>query len=113
MVPGLDRYFVTSHYDDPASVLGIYGPEIVGSVRGLLHGFTTTPGMLGVICSAVGGALAAVVAMLLTHAPITAGLVGAGAFLIVFTLEVASSQRRMSRLWRSLDAIFPRDGTRR
>jgi hypothetical protein len=110
MVPGLERYFVTSHYDDARSVVGLYGPEIVGTVGGLVHGFTTTPGMLGVICSAVGGALAAVVTMLLTHVPGTAGLAGGAAFAIVFVLQVASSQRRVSRFFGSLEAMFPRDG---
>jgi hypothetical protein len=109
MVPGLEEYFMTSHHDDATSVVGIYGPEIVGTVAGLMHGFTTTPGMLSVICSAVGGALAAVIAMLLTHAPDIAGLVGGGSFVVLFLVLVAMSQRRVSRLWRSLEARYPRD----
>lgn len=114
MVPGLDRYFVTSHFDDARSVVGMYGPEVAGTVRGVLHGFTTTPGMLSVICSAVAGALAAVVAMLLTHTPGTAGLSGGLAFVVVFVLQVASSQRRVSAFFGSLQAMFPRDeGARR
>ncbi len=55
MVPGLERYFVSSHFDDVASVLAFYGPSASGPIRGMLHGLTTTPGMVSVMCTAVTG----------------------------------------------------------
>jgi hypothetical protein len=109
MVPGLEPYFVTMHHDDVRSVLALYGPQIAGTLAGVLHGFTTTPGMLGVICAAVGGALAAVVATLLTHTASSAALVGAASFVALFVIQVAISQRRIAAFWRSLVSVFPRD----
>jgi hypothetical protein len=51
--------------------------------------------------------------MLVTHTPGTAGLAGGVAFVLVFVLEVASSQRRVTRFFGSLDARFPRDAAAR
>jgi hypothetical protein len=110
MVPGLGDYFVTGHHDDAMSVVAMYGPRIVGTVAGIVHGFTTTPGMLSVICSAVAGALAAVLAMLMTHVPATAELAGGLVFVIVFVIEVVYAQRVIAGFWRSLQVRYPRDG---
>lgn len=108
MVPGLERYFVSSHYDDINSVLSFYGPAAGGPIRSLLHGLTTTPGMIGVICSAVAGALGAVIALLLTHEPGTAALIGAAAFVVVFValniLVIIEVRHGML----GLRAMFPR-----
>jgi len=111
MVPGVDEYFVTGHHDDAKSVVAMYGPEIVGTAAGIAHGFTTTPGMLSVICSAVAGTLAAVVAMFMTHVPATAELAGGLAFLIVFVITLVYAQRQIARFWRSLQSRYPKDGT--
>ncbi len=111
MVPGLERYFVSSHYDDVVSVLSFYGPLSSDPVSNIAHGLTTTPGMIGVICSAVAGALGAVVAVLLTHDPATAALSGIAAFLGFFgaiTLYMITSIRRNTR---DLHALFPRPDT--
>ena len=108
MVPELQRYFITSHFDDVASVLAFYGPAAASPIRSLLHGLTTTPGMLGVICAAVAGALGAVVTILLTHVATTAAAVGIVAFLGVFVALTAWSIIGVRRYFRSLRAIFPR-----
>ncbi|MFL5778344.1 MAG: hypothetical protein ACJ761_05325, partial [Chloroflexota bacterium] len=68
MTPGLARYFVTSDRDDLEGVLATYegtsATEMaMGRVpfAGLLHGFSTNTGMVGVVVSLVGGSLAGVV----------------------------------------------------
>ena len=83
MVPGLEPYFVASHHDDIDSVLAFYGPAAASPIRSLLHGLTTTPGMLSVISAAVAGALGAVVALLATHQASTAAVMGGAAFVVV------------------------------
>src|SRR5262245_53608167 len=83
MVPGLERYFITSHYDDMASVSMFYGPADASPLRGIAHGLTTMPGMVGVICEAVLGMLVAIIVLLLTHDPLVAGLLGAGTFFVL------------------------------
>jgi hypothetical protein len=108
LVPGLERYFVTSNHDDLASVLAFYGPATAGLGRSIVHGLTTTPGMLSVICSAVGGALGAVIAVLFTHDMVTATLAGALGFLVGFVVLTAALIEQVRRNTIGLKAVFPR-----
>ena len=66
IVPPLEPYFVTSHFDDFAGVMAVYGAPAghVGRVRPVAHGLTTTGGMVGVIVAAVAGALGATLALI-------------------------------------------------
>jgi len=113
MVPGLERYFISSHHDDIASVLAHYGPSAGGGLlRGIIHGYTTTPGMIGVICAAVGGVLAAIVAMLLTHEPATAGLAGLAGFLAVNAVLNTIIVLQVFGTMRGTEATFPSDEAR-
>ena len=108
LVPGLERYFVTSKYDDLASVLSFYGPVTAGPIRSMVHGLTTTPGMVGVICSAVGGALCAVIAVLLTRDTATAAVAGGIGFVVGFVTLTAIMIARVRRETMGLAAAFPR-----
>lgn len=108
MVPGLERYFTTSSYDDFDSTLSIYGPPEMSAWRGLVHGFTTTPAMIAVICCAVGGGLLAVLIMLATHDPVLAGVGGGIAFLILFVVSVVIAGRTVEGFGRSLVVNFPK-----
>jgi hypothetical protein len=108
MVPDLERYFITSKHDDAASVLSFYGPAAASPLRSLAHGLTTTPGMIGVICAAVAGALGAVIAILLTHEPVIASSAGVLTFLLVFLILNAFVIVRVRRGMRELRSIFPR-----
>jgi hypothetical protein len=109
MVPGLERYFVSTHYDDVVSVLSFYGPAAVRRpIKGVLHGLTTTPGMIGVICSAVAGALGAVVAVLLTHHAGTAAATGLAAFIVLFVTLSLVMMTTIRRSMRNVRAMFPR-----
>lgn len=109
MVPGLEPYFITKQHDDAASVLSHYGASPTVGAFDVLHALTTTPVMVGVICSAVAGALAAVLAVLLTHAALVAGIAGLGAFVVVFIGITSAVRRRVGAMWRSMQVIFPRD----
>lgn len=110
MVPSIERYFVTSQYDDFASVAAFYGPVDTSPLRGLLHGLTTAPGMLGVICSAVGSGLAATVALLATHDPGIAGAAALTAFVIVFGMLTLAFVRGATKVADRMPAMFPRPG---
>ncbi len=93
MVPGLEPYFSTSRYDDVRGVFEVYGNAAeIGSLAGVLHGFTTVIGMIGVISSVVAGALAGVVLLLLGVAGMSAGI---GA-LVALGMGIALSLRAMA-----------------
>jgi len=108
MVPGLEPYFISSHHDDIESVLSFYGPGEAGALRGLLHGFTTTPGMVGVICSAVSGVLTAVLALLVNHDPAIAAVAGVVAFSVVVVVLTGIVMVNVFAMMRRLKAVFPR-----
>jgi hypothetical protein len=66
MVPGLEPYFITSFHDDARGVLAAYGGGIQtksGPVIEILHGLTTTPGMIATIDAMIVGAMGALIAL--------------------------------------------------
>lgn len=107
MVPGLEPYFITSPYDDFASVVAFYGPASASRLRGMVHGFTTMPGMVGVICCAIAAMLAAVLVLLATHDPALAGTVAVMAFAILFLVVVLVGYRTAMSFGAALDAKWP------
>jgi hypothetical protein len=112
MVPELERYFITSHHDDMDSVLAIYGPAEFSQVRSIAHGFTTMPGMVAVICSAVAGGLVAVLVLLATHDPFLAGAAGLVGFIGCFVVGVAMAIRAVDRFVSSVESRFPAPGAK-
>lgn len=109
MVPTLQPYFSTSDHDDLQSVVAIYGTTPPhGSILGnFAHGLTTTPGMVGTITAAVGGAFAAALVLLLGATPmigIVAGLVG---FAILAGLVWTAALRQFEAIERTMDVRFP------
>ena len=107
MVPELERYFITAHHDDMNSVLAFYGPEEMSPFRGILHGFTTMPGMIAVICSAVAGGLVAILVLLATHDAFVAGAAGLIGFVTSFVVGVAIAVRSIGRFVASVESKFP------
>jgi hypothetical protein len=108
IVPGLDPYFVTSPYDDMASIVGMYGTSARrGRLGDLLHGFTTTPGMISAICGAVGAGVAAALVLLATHDPTLAAASGVAAFLVLFVVETIAIGGRVKHFLRNVDVRFP------
>jgi len=109
MVPTLEPYFSTSRHDDLLGVLSVYGasPERPSLIGNYLHGLTTTPGMVGMINAALGGALAADLAFLLG----TSGAIGIAIGLAVFALLMAVTWIVATRVFGSVDrqltARFP------
>ena len=113
MVPGLEPYFITSKYDDFNSVASFYGSPDASPLQGVLHGFTTMPAIISVICAAVGSVLAAVLVLLATHDGSLAGIVAALAFLASFAVFAVFGFRAATSFIRSMHAQWPappRDG---
>ena len=107
MVPGLDRYFITSKYDDFASVAAFYGPESNSLIKGLLHGFTTMPGMIGVILAAITGVLAAVLLLLATADAMLASTLGVVTFVVAFLVLLFMSYSAAMGFIRRMEAKWP------
>lgn len=64
MVPGLEPYFVSGFHDDARGVLATYGyGDRPGILPNILHGLTTTIGMVATIDAMILGALGALVAI--------------------------------------------------
>jgi len=111
MVPELDQYFITSGFDDYRSVTSFYGQAPLDSFGAILHGFTTAAAMVAVICSAVAGALAAVILILATHDPRVAAIGGGVTFIVFGTMSFVVAGRQIRAFLASLDVRFPRPGS--
>jgi hypothetical protein len=55
MVPAVAPYLTTSIHDDMAGVLVTYGPNNFSGLQSLIHGLTTTGGMVGLTVSLIAG----------------------------------------------------------
>ena len=110
IVPGLEPYFITSGHDDFESVMTFYGPPTneLGTLGDLAHGLTTAPGMISVICTAVAGALAAVVALFVSHDVMVAALAGLAGFALCFIGLSVVLFRQALGFSAKLPAMFPR-----
>ena len=111
MVPGLEPYFISSHHDDFASVAAFYGPVESTPLRGMLHGFTTMPGMISVICSAVGGVLVGVLLLLVTDDPMLAGISGVAVFLLLFLVGLFVGFKAATGFVNRMEAKWPAPGS--
>jgi hypothetical protein len=113
MVPGTAPYFMSGHHDDPESVLSQYGPVISTPTRQLVHGLTTTPGMIGVITCGVAAALAGVLVMLATQDPRLAGIVAGVMFVVLNVALIVMVSGNIRRFWQALHIMFPKDHAER
>jgi hypothetical protein len=109
MVPTLGPYFSTSLHDDLASTVSIYGttPAQASPLGNLAHGLTTTPGMVGTITAAVGGAFAAALTLLLGAIPIIAIIAGLAAFAILTVVVWLAALRQFQAIERTMETRFP------
>lgn len=112
MVPGLEDYFITSRYDDAESVLAFYGPSAPSAIGGILHGFTTMPGMIAVICSAVGGVLVAVLVLLATDDGMLAGAGAVLTFVVLFLVGLYYGFKAATDFATSMEARWPAPGSK-
>ena len=65
ILPGLEPYFVTGFYDDARGVLATYGDvtRATSILPNVLHGLTTTIGMVGTIDTMIVGGIVAIAAL--------------------------------------------------
>jgi hypothetical protein len=109
IAPGLEPYFVAPWHDDLAGILRIYStgrPEPSGVIAGILHGLTTTPGMIGVIDAVIGGGLAATVAIGLGLSGLGPLVVGIVVAILIFLAISAVSVRGVLSM-EAVPARFP------
>jgi hypothetical protein len=110
IAPGLERYFITSRYDDLTGVVSTYGeppgarPSLVGD---LIHGLTTADGMVAFITVVIGGILGGVVALLVGADPNLAIGIGLGTFSGLFIVMSGALYRRALRFGERLGPRFP------
>ena len=110
MVPGLEDYFITSKYDDFDSVVGFYGPgtETTSAIPGLLHGLTTMPVLISVICCAIAAVLSGIVLLLAARDAAVAGVVAALVFVCLFGVFAIYGYRNAMAFATKLPPKFPR-----
>lgn len=107
MVPGLTTYFVTSVHDDQRGVLSTYGHDRPNRLTIVIHGLTTTPGMVGVIDAMIAGALGGVVSLGLGAPPAVAAVVVAVAFVALFGSIARYGQAAALASIAQEDSLFP------
>jgi Na+-transporting methylmalonyl-CoA/oxaloacetate decarboxylase gamma subunit len=108
IVPGLEPYFIAGKYDDIRGVFVVYGEaEEIGGPAGILHGFTTVIGMIGVICSAVAATLVGVVLLLVGASGLVAGVGAVLGFAVGLAANVRAISRALTSFATSMDPRFP------
>jgi hypothetical protein len=111
IAPIATPYFTTATYDDPSSIVEIYGAPTRSGLPVLLYGLTTSGGMVGLITAMVGGVLVAVVSLMVGvsgEIAVWVGLVGA---VVVFVAIAAATVGSVPRHQDSLKVLFPRPGS--
>ena len=109
--PELEPNFVTSPHDDLAGALRTLGlsPEAAPTLGTIFHGFVTLPGMLGVVVSSVGAAIAGLAATGFGAPSYVILLAGAAAFAGSLGLITWSGRRSFRSYGPSLESRFPSD----
>jgi hypothetical protein len=110
MHPELEPHFITSPHDDLPGVLQTLGIDdmTAGSRLGsALHLLQTLPGMLTVIVAAVGGAIGALIALLLGVQPLGMVVAAAAGFVLVLASMRSWGRRAVTRPSPSLEPRFP------
>ncbi len=109
IVPGLERYFISGRHDDIRGVFEVYATSAddVMSSSGILHGLTTTPGMLAAICAVVAAALSGVVTLLFSESTMIAGIVAFVVLVLGNVLAVLLMGRKIANFGASLRPEFP------
>ena len=108
LVPGLEPYFVTSRHDDLRGVFAMYGaPTEMHRSSGVLHGLTTTPGMLSVVCAVVAGSLVGVLLAIATHDAVIVGCGALVALIAFMAWSVRLMQSGIRRLVATMEVRFP------
>ncbi len=109
MVPSLEPYFSTSRHDDLAGVLDVYGATKERPFLGsnVLHGFTTAPGMVGMITALAGGGFMAALLLLLGADRVVAIAGAFGAVVVLFVIMLVVGLRVFAGAAYGLEVRFP------
>lgn len=114
IAPGLEPYFITSFHDDAEGVMGTYGYAMRRSnaLRNIVHGLTTTIGMIATIDVMVFGVLCALLAVGAGAALELGVLIGVIAFGVGFvTFSILGMRMAIGEQSRE-EPRFPRPDTR-
>jgi hypothetical protein len=109
LVPGVEPYFVAGFHDDMRGMLAVYGDVTnSGSVLGsIIHGVTTTVGMVATIDTMIFGALCGSIALGL-GAGVTGAVVSAiVTFLVGFVIFAVVGRRTAFRQLARAESRFP------
>ena len=90
--PGIEEEFVTGTTLDTAGFAQTYGAMDVTGFSAL-HVFVTTPGVIGIVCSAIAGVIAGLVALQMTPAMTSAIWVGLAVGVVSAVLFIAYAKR--------------------
>jgi hypothetical protein len=110
IAPGLEPYFITSRHDDLVGILSTYGEpsgEHPSLFLGIIHGLTTTDGMVSMITTGIAAIFGAVLALLFGAEPTFAIGVGLGTFTVMVLVMSAAGYRNFSRFGARLGPRFP------
>ena len=104
LAPELEPYFVTSHYDD---VAGLVGSSAYSRPPTPLQAFVALPGAIAVIDSVVAGATAGIAALGLDLATKLSLAIAVASFALVLAAFLAIGVRKFGRHRRDLEVRFP------
>ncbi len=90
--PGIEEEFVTGTALDTAGFAQTYGAMDVTGFSAL-HVFVTTPGVIGIVCSAIAGVIAGLAALRVTPAMTSAIWVGLAVGVVSAVLFIAYAKR--------------------
>ena len=109
MHPDLEPNFITGHHDDLLGALRTLGlaPETGQGLGNFFHAFVTLPGMVGVIVSAVAGAISGLAVVGFGGPTYSVILAGALAFLAAQLVIFVTGRRSFRRYGPSLESRFP------
>jgi hypothetical protein len=107
--PELEKYFVSSRYDDWPGIATTLHMEKVPrrGLKGLWHGLSTLPGTLSTIVAIVAAALGGLIAQGLGASPAVCMLVAVATFLLAGVLLAISGFKSITGFWKDLAPKFP------
>jgi len=105
MAPELERYFVTSHYDDDSGIL--QSSVAMRAQPPPTQAFVAVPGVVAVIDSVVAGAIAGIAGIWVDLGTAGGLILGMAFFLISLGCFVAWAMRIVSRYRSEIESLFP------